>query len=82
MDLNGDGVLSSEEFSTEAMHAARRAALTERMFDRADVDGDGWLTPDEFPSRRLAELDANGDGQITREELPPRSRSRASDPAG
>ena len=77
LDKNTDGVISREEFSTQAMREARTDSMKSHMFERADQDGDGYLSPDEFPPRRLAQLDANGDGEVTRDELPDR-RGKAS----
>lgn len=77
LDANADGVISRDEFSTEAMREARQANRKSRLFERADQDGDGYLSPDEFPPRRMAQLDANGDGEITRDELPAHPDRRA-----
>ena len=77
LDADNDGVISREEFSTEAMQEARRASRKTQIFERSDSDGDGFLSPDEFPPRRLSSLDANGDGEITRDELPDRPGGRA-----
>ncbi len=77
LDADGDGVISRDEFSREAMAEARKATRRTQMFERADVDGDGYLSPDEFPPRRMANLDANGDGEITRDERPERAQGRA-----
>ncbi|MFQ5501488.1 MAG: hypothetical protein ACE5EQ_04205 [Phycisphaerae bacterium] len=54
-----------------------------RIFKQHDVNGDGFLTPDEFPGnpKRFDRLDKNDDGKLTRKELRkirrhPKSRSR------
>ena len=73
LDVDGDGVISREEFSRQAIREARQAAMKTRLFERSDTDGDGYLSPDEFPPRRMANLDANGDGEISRDELPHRA---------
>lgn len=69
LDSNGDGVLSQDEFSREAMMAARRELMKLQIFAHADQNDDGYLSPDEFPPRRLADMDANADGEVTRDEL-------------
>lgn len=69
MDLNGDGVLTSTEFSTRAMAEAGKDLRQADMFQRLDQNEDGYLTPEEFPPRRLATLDADQDGEITKDEM-------------
>lgn len=75
LDTDGDDVLSRSEFSLQALSEARAETRKTRFFERADANEDGYLSPDEFPPRRLTELDVNGDGQITRDEMP-RHRTR------
>ena len=71
-DADGNGELSQDEFQN--LPKAARKIEEGRMFQRLDRNEDGFLTPEEFPSRvdRLATLDANGDGQVTRDEMPSR----------
>ena len=66
LDVNGDATLSIDEFS--GLREARGELRKERVFARADRDGDGLLSPEEFPPLAPANLDADGDGLITREE--------------
>ena len=51
LDADGDGIISRDEFSREALDAARKSARRSQMFERADANGDGYLSPDEFPRR-------------------------------
>lgn len=78
LDGNGDSVLSRDEFSQEAIVAARRDLMKERIFAHADQNEDGYLSPDEFPPRRLSEMDTNADGEVTRDELRGHHRPSAS----
>ena len=68
-DVDDDGQLSTEEY--EDLPAAVDAERRRGMFARLDANGDGSLTPDEFPSvvNRLEMLDADGDGLVTRDEM-------------
>lgn len=68
-DTDDDGQLSTEEY--EHLPAKVEAERRQRMFARLDANGDGSLTPDEFPSvvNRLEMLDADGDGLVTRDEM-------------
>ena len=52
-----------------------------RMFDRADANGDGYISFDEFeiPGRRANRADLDGDGQLTREEINEHASSRGDD---
>lgn len=47
LDSNADGCISSVEFAS--LHEVRTALVKEHMFQRMDRDGNGVLTPDEFP---------------------------------
>jgi hypothetical protein len=60
--------------------AARGGGIAER-FRQYDKNGDGKLTPDEFPNAQLFKrMDANGDGVVTLEEAKGAfSRSRRGD---
>ena len=57
--------------------SAVRAALdeaTQKSFDRADVDGDGQVSWEEYRNRMLHvfhQMDHNGDGRLTPDETPP-----------
>ena len=68
-DADGDGQLSAEEYGD--MPAALEATRQRRTFARFDLNADGVLTPEEFPSAvaRLRTLDTDGDGLLTREEM-------------
>ena len=68
-DADGDGQLSADEYSD--MPATVSATRQREQFARLDENGDGVLTPEEFPSRvdRLRALDADGDGLVTRDEM-------------
>lgn len=69
LDVDGDGQLSATEFSMKKQQAARQLSLTTKRFDRLDADGSGTLGMNEFPARRMQNLDLDGDGEITRQEM-------------
>lgn len=75
LDGNGDGNLTPDEFTREALGSARQTVMKEVMFARLDADGDGFLSAGEFPPGPGASLDTDGDGQITREEMRKRRHS-------
>ena len=68
-DADGDGQLSADEY--DDMPATLKATRQHQLFARLDENGDGVLTPEEFPSMvdRLTALDADGDGLVTRDEM-------------
>ncbi len=74
-DTNGDGKISRDEF--KAAGKSDYAARADRMFDRMDQNGDGFLTEADKPKgkdmdkRRAAmfdRADKDGDGALSREE--------------
>jgi Ca2+-binding EF-hand superfamily protein len=70
LDADGDGKLSTEEFSMAKVHAAVQSVRGEHMFARLDGNSDGVLTQDELPDpvARLRAMDADKDGTVTRDE--------------
>ena len=79
MDLNGDMVISADEYPQHLMD----------RFNRADTDGDGQVTleefnsvqdlareRDQFYSQLFRQLDVNGDGFLKSDELPRDVRER------
>jgi Ca2+-binding EF-hand superfamily protein len=80
-DVNGDGKLSKDEYTSiaKARGATRDGS---RMFDRMDTDHDGVLDAAEIRvmlAHRFARLDANHDGILTAEERQA-GRGAAADP--
>lgn len=74
LDANGDGRLTKVEyaavmaqrFQSKGMDAARAQAKAEKLFAKTDLNGDGFVTPDEIrqaTARRFARMD-NGSGYI------------------
>jgi Ca2+-binding EF-hand superfamily protein len=70
LDVNGDELLSRDEFASDKVHEARRALLQEHMFQRLDRDGSGGISRAELPDRSqwLEAMDADDDGMVSREE--------------
>jgi arylsulfatase A-like enzyme/catechol 2,3-dioxygenase-like lactoylglutathione lyase family enzyme len=48
--------------------ARGEGSVLARRFEELDRDGDGRLSPDEFPGPQFQEIDADGDGTITLDE--------------
>ena len=74
IDVNHDGSLSLEEMAAqrEREREARREARRQRMFDRADTDNNGEISPAEFEAmgnQRFARMDKNGDGSVAPDEI-------------
>ncbi len=69
-DIDGDGNISRAEM--EAQLAEHLAADTERAtkrFDQADINSDGFVTPEERKQAAFEMLDENQDGYLSPEEL-------------
>ena len=80
MALTAAFALGGSAPATSSSPAAEVAAAEAAAFTKADANGDGKLTPEEFASYgallrqkldalRFARLDANGDGALTQDEL-------------
>lgn len=69
LDADESGAISQEEL--DALPTVRKEMMRTHMFSRADSNGDGVLTRDEFPphGEKLKTLDQNSDGKLSREEL-------------
>ncbi len=80
LDADGDGNISTEEFSARSNRETHKLARKRVMFARLDANEDGLLSTDEMPGphRRLAEADTDGDGQVTREEMRSARQARRS----
>lgn len=86
-DSNGDGRLTKAEYSAtmmkrfeaKGMDAARAQAKIDKLFAKTDLNGDGFISPDEIKqatARRFAKIDSDGSGYI-----PATSTHRPRDPA-
>jgi Ca2+-binding EF-hand superfamily protein len=69
LDTNHNGELSEAEFAH--LHEAMQTLMRQKMFAKLDTNGDGVLTPDEFPAfpKRVSAMDTDGDGKVTRQEM-------------
>ncbi|WP_171096989.1 EF-hand domain-containing protein [Ruegeria sp. HKCCD7255] len=70
-DTDGDGQLSLEELQASAQ--ARASERASKMFDKHDVNQDGFLSTDELPKPRrgakmFERIDADGNGTISEQE--------------
>ena len=66
MDVNGDGVITSDEMGDGEGRGGR-------MLERADANNDGRITRAEMQAGTAAmfrRMDSNGDGKVTEEERP------------
>jgi len=63
LDVNGDGMLTVEEFSTAKERSIRHKMRKDAAFEQMDTNESGYLEPDEFPPARMRGKDANGGGR-------------------
>ena len=69
-DTDGDGNISRAEMEAQlAVHIEAVKQRAEDRFTRADVNGDGFVTPEERKQVAFESLDENGDGYLSAEEL-------------
>ena len=69
-DADGDGNISRAEMEAQlAVHIEAVKQRAEDRFTRADVNGDGFVTPEERKQVAFESLDENGDGYLSAEEL-------------
>ena len=75
-DTNGDGFISLDEFKAFVAQARQNGGAgqppitIENRFKALDKDGDGKLSPTEFPHPALfKKVDANGDGFVSLDEF-------------
>ena len=54
---------------TEAAKSGQRADALEERFKQLDKNGDGKLTPEEFPTPNFKQMDKNNDGVLTLDEV-------------
>jgi len=77
IDANKDGFLTKEEGEVfkaqmEAKHKMMREAKAQERFTKADSNGDGKVSAEEFAAQaqaQIAEMDADGNGELSRREM-------------
>ena len=81
-DTDGDGNISRAEMEAQlAKHVAADTERAEERFDRADINDDGFVTPEERKQVAFESLDENQDGYLSAEELA-KARKRNRPPQG
>jgi len=81
-DTDGDGNISRAEMEAQlAEHVAADTERAEERFDRADINDDGFVTPEERKQVAFETLDENQDGYLSAEELA-KARKRQRPPQG
>ena len=66
-------VVLSAGLGLTALAGAALADKGQGMFGRADTNGDGFVSKEEFAAGRdkmFAKFDANGDGKLAHDEMP------------
>ena len=81
-DADGDGNISRAEMEAQlAEHVAADTERAEKRFEQADINGDGFVTPEERKQVAFEMLDENQDGYLSAEELA-KARKRQRPPQG
>ena len=81
-DTDGDGNISRAEMEAQlAEHVAADTERAEKRFEQADINGDGFVTPEERKQVAFEMLDENQDGYLSAEELA-KARKRQRPPQG
>jgi len=81
-DTDGDGNISRAEMEAQlAEHMAADTERAEKRFEQADINGDGFITPEERKQVAFEMLDENQDGYLSAEELA-KARKRQRPPQG
>ena len=81
-DTDGDGNISRAEMEAQlAEHVAADTERDEKRFEQADINGDGFVTPEERKQVAFEMLDENQDGYLSAEELA-KARKRQRPPQG
>ena len=76
-DTDGDGNISRAEMEAQLnAHLEAVKAKAEARFEQADINGDGFVTPEERKQVAFEMLDINGDGYLSPEELAAAQKSR------
>ena len=76
-DTDGDGNISRAEMEAQLnAHLEAVKAKAEARFEQADINDDGFVTPEERKQVAFEMLDINGDGYLSPEELAAAKKSR------
>ena len=76
-DADGDGNISRAEMEAQLnAHVEAVKAKAEARFEQADINDDGFITPEERKQVAFEMLDSNGDGYLSPEELAAAQKGR------
>ena len=76
-DTDGDGNISRAEMEAQLnAHLEAVRAKAEARFEQADINDDGFVTPEERKQVAFEMLDINGDGYLSPEELAAAQKGR------
>lgn len=76
-DTDGDGNISRAEMEAQlSAHLEAVKAKAEARFEQADINDDGFVTPEERKQVAFEMLDINGDGYLSPEELAAAQKDR------
>ena len=76
-DADGDGNISRAEMEAQLnAHLEAVKAKAEARFEQADINDDGFVTPEERKQVAFEMLDINGDGYLSPDELAAAQKNR------